>query len=48
MAVNGYAAAQDVADLKTSTAALAVAMGNRVNVAEAALAPLAEAVAEFG
>lgn len=34
MAVNGYAAAQDVADLKVSTAALAVAMGTRVNLVE--------------
>jgi hypothetical protein len=47
MAVNGYAAAQDVADLKVSTAALAVAMGNRVNVTEAALVPIAESVADL-
>lgn len=44
MAVNGYAAAQDVADLKASTAALAVAMGNRVNTNEENIAA-AEAVA---
>lgn len=47
MAVNGYAAAQDVADLKVSTAALAVAMGDRVNVTEAALAPIAAAIADL-
>jgi hypothetical protein len=37
MAVNGYAAAQDVAELKVSTAALAVAMGERVAGNETAI-----------
>ena len=44
MAVNGYAAAQDVEDLKASTAALAVAMGQRVNSNEAELAAFAETI----
>lgn len=44
MAVNGYAAAQDVADLKVSTAALAVAMGQRVNTNEASIAVAQAAV----
>lgn len=42
MAVNGYAAAQDVANLKTSTSALAVAMGLRVHGNELKLAELRE------
>ena len=37
MAVNGYAAAEDVAALKANTAALAVAMGERVGSTEQAL-----------
>jgi len=46
MAVNGYAAASDVAALKVSTAALAVAMGERVGVNENAVeAAVAEAAA---
>lgn len=45
MAVNGYAAAQDVADLKVATAALATAMGARVNENEALTETLQATVA---
>lgn len=40
MAVNGYAAAQDVADLKTGVSALALTMGTRVGANEDATAAL--------
>lgn len=47
MAVNGYAAAQDVVDLKTSTAELAVAMGERVNTNEISIGAASTAISEL-